>query len=179
MGAAARCPPAVAITCGSLGLGRWQRLLLLVLWGFLPPNSWCVLLWEREEAEHSPSLLYPVPWRRQSPGVLHFGEGKLRPSPMGTFKGHGFLVCSSKKLILFRPGVFWRILGVGFFLYSFLSQMNLREGPVLCRAFGEGGGRRKEEGGCALTPTSLGWFLHCLYVLLPSRPYSCCWWGCF
>lgn len=49
-------PPAVAITCGSLGLGRWQRLLLLVLWGFLPPNSWCALLWEREEAEHSPSL---------------------------------------------------------------------------------------------------------------------------
>lgn len=115
VGAAARCPPAVAITCGSLGLGRWQRLLLLVLRGFLPPNSWCVLLWEREEAEHSPSLLYPVPWRRQSAGVLHFGEGKLRPSAMGTSEGHGFLVCPSKKLILFSPGVFWRILGVGFF----------------------------------------------------------------
>lgn len=27
-----------------------------MLWGFLPPNSWCALLWEREEAEHSPSL---------------------------------------------------------------------------------------------------------------------------
>lgn len=119
VGAAARCPPAVAITCGSLGLGRWQRLLLLVLWGFLPPNSWCVLLWEREEAENSPSLLYPVPWRRQSPGVLHFGEGKLRPSPMGASQGHGFLVCSSKKLILFSPGVFCRILRVGFFFVQF------------------------------------------------------------
>lgn len=34
--------------------------------------------------------------------------------------------------------------------------MNLREGPVLCRAFGEG---ECEEGGCALTLTSLGCFL--------------------